>query len=56
MTDIVIHAGQRDGKWTVRAYDEETNEHLWSSEEASSLQQAMREVAEGIEKVTRARN
>lgn len=47
---LVIYASgdPLSNAWTVRAYDDMTDEHLWSSESASSLEQGLREVAVGI--------
>lgn len=35
--------------WTARAYDDETEQHVWSSEAASTLTQALGEIVAGIE-------
>lgn len=42
--------GPKGSGWTARAYEDvEDGRHLWSSEDATTLHQALREVAEGIE-------
>lgn len=46
---ITIYLDGHGTHWWARAYDDDTDEHVWSSEDASSATQALREVGEGIE-------
>jgi hypothetical protein len=51
LDNIVIYAGRRSNGWTVRAYEHtEDGRRLWSSERASTLDLALREVADGIKR------
>ena len=45
-----VYLNGRPGNWVARCYDDNTDEHVWSSEAASSVGLALREIAEGIER------
>lgn len=45
-----IHVGEGSRGWIARCYYAESGEHVWSSEEASSAGQALREIGSGIER------
>lgn len=47
---ITVYLDGAGSRWIARAYDDDTEEHVWSSEGASSPTMALREVAEGIER------
>lgn len=45
---ITIYLDGAGSRWIARAYDDDTEEYIWSSEGATSPKQALAEVAEGI--------
>lgn len=49
-TKITVYLDGRGSSWIARAYNDDTEKHVWSSEGASSPTQALREVAEAIER------
>jgi hypothetical protein len=47
---LEIFVGRSPRGWTARAYNTADKKHAWSSEEASSVHQALREIADQIDK------
>ena len=45
--EIHLHR-TRTGEWTARCYDQDTTEHIWSSENASTSGLALREIERAI--------
>lgn len=51
---IVIYIAGYGQHWTARAYeDAEDGRHIWSSEDASSVTQALNEISEAVEAYVR---
>lgn len=45
---FVIYVGGVPGDWTARCYDDETSEHIWSSEGAISVTLALDEIKRAL--------